>query len=68
MEVEFFCGDFEQSIHTVETNCGANIFDKSPKDFSEAIRSSSDSDFLTLLVVITILVLCIETWVNIARH
>ncbi|KAF6037528.1 hypothetical protein EB796_004144 [Bugula neritina] len=43
MEVEFFCGDFEQSIQTVKANCGADIFDKNPKDFSETIRSSSDS-------------------------
>jgi len=44
MEVEFFCGDFEESIQTVKVNCGADIFDKSPKDFIGTILSSSDSD------------------------
>jgi len=44
MEVEFFCGDFEQSIKSFKTNCGADIFDKSPKDFGETIGCSNYSD------------------------
>ncbi|KAF6033835.1 hypothetical protein EB796_007861 [Bugula neritina] len=38
MEVEFFCGDFEQSIQTVIANCGTDIFDKNPEDFGETIN------------------------------
>jgi len=44
MEIEYFCGDFEQSLKTLTANCGTNVFDNIPEEFCKTTRNSSYSE------------------------